>query len=1134
VELLCCQAIRLEFFQPEAFLRRAKVRARPKAQEDLKVYLVWSARLGFSAEKHALAYWQLAEGFLEELELRTATQGALLEDRTFHNLVDHAEISVNLAIRYDGGRMGLSHASSQHLLQRLETLRSARRSAVEFLDAPLIAGVRPEETTGADAYAVSWPLDLAAGVPDCAIFSRTPTIGSSQTQRLMELLFLGCEGVLDIMATLSNLALRATAFATAYPECLHWKYRPKPIHLHLHAASIDRLAQSLLCFLIMKQLGEKADETGKRHRWLCSLLTAVIFCRTLTTPQRKEVDRLLKLLILASADTGSWSRTFPWLELDDDRKTTLPMGKMNDSKSETSRGTQHESRFDEGGLQRRASRVAVALPVKTGRRTRSGVDGRLGSTRLESENSSESEGSNESWSSGFSSLGSFTRIDLAFALEGQNGCGLKSFGYFLSQCLALTVAVLFFLYLGPGQRQGEGVAAEKMREVLSDVPQLVLAVGPGETVPCHREPAFFFVPFSFGILASLVANWILWTAGCWHFWITGFFLQLGCIYGFVTALDECILSLRQGLVEAGSSVYLICPLGYLKAPGLDPFIMKHFLFLTGKIASLVLRVSIQLLIALWVEAMTLYRLKCMKAVSGRKRSALCLQVTFLWWMQVMLLPVAMLPVRSITPFARKLIFFAFLASYLLGAVQIIRLLLTIIARLREYYATAERHRDTEEALECLQRGRERVWINCIGYFVHVILGIAIGTIVVISNEQAFNTRDEVDSEDFPTLLRISFILPAFHIFILIGGPWVLGNANATVAQQSQFCVWRRKRTRTQRLEPSWLEKVRDLSQRGITVKDLLAFYRRLGKDLMPHFDPQVHTTRDVVRCGVIPVTRQSGCAYAVHIADGKPVPVRNMVTHTWENLFRDLVAAVVADALDENTFDVIAHILQEDPSLLEQMLGEVNQLHATYWICAFAVNQHTSICNINPGRNVDSLTKQPYPLCDCRTPKFLNNTPPLDGKGRSIQCELNKFDHMMAIIAADNRHFAEVLAIDQDFGLFNRAWCVAELAEARLLRMPQHVKIPSKSALARHMDGLRHLRVQELRATRPEDVQEILSKIPDFESFNQALHELIFDPQLGILANWRDLDAARQMEEVGRLLRWGRADAGRGLVWSSW
>ena len=29
-----------------------------------------------------------------------------------------------------------------------------------------------------------------------------------------------------------------------------------------------------------------------------------------------------------------------------------------------------------------------------------------------------------------------------------------------------------------------------------------------------------------------------------------------------------------------------------------------------------------------------------------------------------------------------------------------------------------------------------------------------------------------------------------------------------------------------------------------------------------------------------------------------------MVTHTWENLFRDLCAAVIADALEENTFDL--------------------------------------------------------------------------------------------------------------------------------------------------------------------------------------------------------------------------------------
>ena len=54
---------------------------------------------------------------------------------------------------------------------------------------------------------------------------------------------------------------------------------------------------------------------------------------------------------------------------------------------------------------------------------------------------------------------------------------------------------------------------------------------------------------------------------------------------------------------------------------------------------------------------------------------------------------------------------------------------------------------------------------------------------------------------------------------------------------------------------------------------------------------------------------------------------------------------------------------------------------------------------------------------------------------------------------------------DQDFGLFHRAWCVAELAEARLLRMPTHVPkrirgvfIPgSKKKLGELGEKTRHL-----------------------------------------------------------------------------
>ena len=58
-----------------------------------------------------------------------------------------------------------------------------------------------------------------------------------------------------------------------------------------------------------------------------------------------------------------------------------------------------------------------------------------------------------------------------------------------------------------------------------------------------------------------------------------------------------------------------------------------------------------------------------------------------------------------------------------------------------------------------------------------------------------------------------------------------------------------------------------------------------------------------MRLGIIPATRSTGRAYAVDIAQGKR-KVDRMVTHSWENLFRDLVAAVLADAMQETTFEV--------------------------------------------------------------------------------------------------------------------------------------------------------------------------------------------------------------------------------------
>ena len=56
-------------------------------------------------------------------------------------------------------------------------------------------------------------------------------------------------------------------------------------------------------------------------------------------------------------------------------------------------------------------------------------------------------------------------------------------------------------------------------------------------------------------------------------------------------------------------------------------------------------------------------------------------------------------------------------------------------------------------------------------------------------------------------------------------------------------------------------KVREIASRSIGVDALLDFFAELGTpEKMPHFDPHVSTTRDVVRQVVIPATREASGA----------------------------------------------------------------------------------------------------------------------------------------------------------------------------------------------------------------------------------------------------------------------------------
>ena len=325
-------------------------------------------------------------------------------------------------------------------------------------------------------------------------------------------------------------------------------------------------------------------------------------------------------------------------------------------------------------------------------------------------------------------------------------------------------------------------------------------------------------------------------------------------------------------------------------------------------------------------------------------------------------------------------------------------------------------------------------------------------------------------------------------------------------------------------------KVEELSERGITANLLLCFYRKLGCELMPHFCPAIHTTNDVVRQAIIPATRKQRCAYTQLIDQSLP---DKMVTHTWQNHFSDLVAAVLADAVNENSFDLVKSMLENDVVVLERMLQQQGAGNRSYWICAFSVNQHAGICGGNPNRDCDSLTGRVHETCDCGLPKFFNSTPPVCDKG-SIECEMNKFHDMMAFLAKDP-HFSQVVAVDSAFALFNRAWCVAELVQADRTRLKQVLKVHCRDVLQRRLrlGNLQKLQVEKMQAAREEDVDYILSGIPDKNQFNQKLRHLIFD-QSGLLSTFCQRDSARQMEEVGNLLKWGLADEGEGRVWPLW
>jgi len=312
-------------------------------------------------------------------------------------------------------------------------------------------------------------------------------------------------------------------------------------------------------------------------------------------------------------------------------------------------------------------------------------------------------------------------------------------------------------------------------------------------------------------------------------------------------------------------------------------------------------------------------------------------------------------------------------------------------------------------------------------------------------------------------------------------------------------------------EDEWHEKVANLAMRRVSAKVLLDFYLQLGQEAMPHFDPKSSTTNDVVRHVVIPRSRDGdvGLSFAEKFKPAKVSREPRMVTHHWSNRFADLIASVLADALGLKRWDLIAERLRagQGEDLREQLYAH-GSLHWQYWICAFCINQHASICGSSMGV-LDTVTQEVLPCCDCATPKYLNDQP--------IRCEMNKFDDMMAYLHRECPHFLQVVAIDTHFMIFSRAWCVAELVQADASHLEQHMMIHSPGALEKNSGQLKSIRVEACSASREEDKEAILAKIgakEDVEKFNQRLQQILLGNG-GLLADW--LDGQKLLQEVGSI-----------------
>ena len=96
-------------------------------------------------------------------------------------------------------------------------------------------------------------------------------------------------------------------------------------------------------------------------------------------------------------------------------------------------------------------------------------------------------------------------------------------------------------------------------------------------------------------------------------------------------------------------------------------------------------------------------------------------------------------------------------------------------------------------------------------------------------------------------------------------------------------------------------------------------------------------------------------------------------------------------------------------------------------------------------------------------------------------------------LVARSRGFAQVIVLDDEFRLFKRAWCIAEIAVAAQGHIHQRLKAFSEDSLYRNYPEMKAFDVDTCEASHPPDKKMILDRINQHYKHLNDFNEVMFN-----------------------------------------